>query len=61
MHYGLMTGFYRCSLTCSFDFAFLTLTVFTTLRNSIREKNYNPLNWNSEINKSEVKREKRDL
>ena len=42
MHYSLMTGL--LCLPPSFHFAPLTLTVLTTLRSSIREKNSNPFN-----------------
>ena len=37
MHYELLTGLHVSPV--SFDFAILILTVFTTLRNSICEKN----------------------
>ena len=36
MHYNLMTGLYTV-YPVAFDFALLTLTVSTTLQNSIRE------------------------
>ena len=39
MPYDLMTGLCRFIPFLDFDFALLTLTVFTTLRNSMREKN----------------------
>ena len=39
MPYDLMTALYRFIPFLEFDFALLTLTVFTTLRNSMREKN----------------------
>ena len=36
MHYDLMTGLYVYPV--SFDFALLTLTIITTLRNSLSER-----------------------
>ena len=44
----------------SFDFAFLTLAAFTTLRNSTSERISKPFSWNSEWAIPAVKRENRD-
>ena len=59
MHYDLRTGLYRFILF--FYFAILTMTVFTTMRNSMRERIWNPFSGNSELGKSEIKGENCDL